>query len=350
MNFKDLYVKGMLEQQRLKQEGDEKREFGYRGGNAGILLDNIPANSCSRKVIARSEGRFEETSWNTQLMFDLGELNETRWHDKLRLAGVTVESADDKVQAATRSGTPITGSPDSIVLTDGEESYLVEHKHMSSFWTFRDKVIEGKPSLEHLAQAGFYAMHLNDIPFCVLYTASVKFSGPSFLTNLVPKPTEPGSENFEYTYYYFTGKMKTWKGKQSKEKKKLIVPGHLQGAYPHELFNSLGADFAEFKNTIPTIVQYDLRFNGRGIIEYKHPITHKWIASVVSKKNIMDFYDYTEKMHTQKELPKRPLTLDVQGEAKGFDSCSYCSLSEVCDKYESSSFDRWLKEAKSVKW
>lgn len=350
MNFRDLYIKGMLEQQRAKEQKDNEGEKRYRGGNAGFMVSGLPANSCPRKLLARTEGRFEETSWNTQLMFDLGELNETRWHDKLRLAGVTVESADDKVRAACAGGTPITGSPDSIVITEGEESYLIEHKHISSFWTFRDKVIEGKPSAEHLAQAGLYSMNLGDIPFCVLYTSSVKFSGPSFLTNLVPKPTEPGSENFEYTYYYYTGKMRTYKGRKSKEKKKLVVPGHLQGAYPHELFNSLGADFAEFKNTIPTIVQYDLRFAEDGFIEYQHPIKKNWIKSVVSKDNIMEFYNYAEECENTKTIPKRPVTLDVQGEAEGFSACDYCSLSDVCDKYENSPYDVWIKNAKDVRW
>ena len=348
MNFKELYIKGMLAQQNEKEAADNEGERRYRGGNAGIMLHGLPTNSCARKVIARTEGRFEETSWNTQLMFDLGELNETRWHDKLRKAGVVVESADNRVRAATSGGTPITGSPDSLIISDGKESYLIEHKHISSFWTFRDKVLEGKPSLEHLAQAGLYSMHLDDIPFCVLYTSSVKFSGPSFLTNLVPKPTEPGSENFEYTYYMYTGKTRTYKGKKSKEKKKLVVPGHLQGEYPHTLFNSLGADFAEFKNTIPTIVQYDLRFDKDGFIEYKHRGT--WHKSVVSKANIMEFYDYVEKSENEKKLPARPLQKSVDGETKGFSSCDYCSLSDVCDKYENMSYDVWLKEAKNVRW
>ena len=344
MDFKEMYIKGMLELQRQKQDSDSKRGKVYRGGNAGVLHNGMPANSCARKLIARSEGRHEEVSWNTQLMFDLGELNEDRWHAKLKAAGVDVKSADDMVQASTSSGRPITGSPDSIVLGG---KYLIEHKHISSFWTFRDKVIEGKPSLEHLAQAGFYSMHLNDIPFCVLYTASVKFSGPSFLTNLVPKPTEPGSENFEYTYYNYTGKMKTYRGKSIKEKKKLIVPGHLMGAYPKDLYKELGANFAEFKNTIPTIVQYDLRWNNNDTISYKH--NGKWHETIVSKKTIMDFYEYTEKCENQKRLPKRPLNLDPKGEAKGFNSCDYCSLSETCDRYESD-FDTWLREAKLINY
>jgi len=349
MNFKQLYIQGMLEKQKDKEAKDTSGEKRYRGGNAGVMIDGLPANSCARKVIARADGRFEETAWNTQLMFDLGELNETRWHDKLRAAGVVVESADDKVKAFTEGGTPITGSPDSIIVTDGAESYLIEHKHISSFWTFRDKVIEGKPSLEHLAQAGFYSMHLSDMPFCVLYTSSVKFSGPSFLTNLVPKPNEVGSENFEYTYYKYTGKIKTYKGKKSKEKKKLKVPGHLMGEYPSSLFKIIEADFAEFKNTLPTIVQYDLRWTKDGTIEYKD-LGGKWKKSPVSKQNIMEFYNYLEQCETTKTIPKRPLQLDINGEAKGFSACDYCSLSEVCDKYEQSSFEVWLKEAKAVRW
>jgi hypothetical protein len=346
MNFKDLYVKGMLKLLKEKEASDAQREKSYRGGNVGILHSGIPANSCARKMIARSEGRFEETSWNTQLMFDMGELNEVRWHDKLTAAGIDVKSADDLVRAETTKGMPITGSPDSIVAN----GFLIEHKHLSSFWTFRDKVIEGNPSLEHLAQAGFYSMHLNDMPFCLLYSSSVKFSGPSFLTNLVPKPTEAGSENFEYTYYYYTGKMKTWKGKSSKEKKKLIVPGHLVGELPHTLFNSLGADFAEFKNTIPTIVQFDLRWDNDGYISYKDTNKTQWTKSVVSKDNIMAYYNYAEECEETKTLPKRPLTLDSKGGAKGFDSCNYCSLADVCDKYEAGSYDQWLKMAKDVRW
>ena len=349
MNFTALYIKGMLAQQKAKEQKDNSGEKRYRGGNAGILMSGIPANSCARKMIARAEGRFEETSWNTQLMFDIGELNEVRWHDKLRAAGVEVESADDRIRTQTTGGTPITGSPDSIIVTEGKESYLIEHKHISSFWTFRDKVIEGNPSLEHLAQAGLYSMSLGDMPFCLLYTASTKFSGPSFLTNLVPKPTEPGSENFEYTYYAYTGKMKTYRGKKSKEKKKLAVPGHLQGSYPSDLFQSLGADFAEFKNTIPTVVQYDLRWAEDGHIEYKG-LDGKWVKSVASKENIKEFYNYAEECENKQELPARPLTLAADGESKGFSSCDYCSLAQVCERYEDGPYETWLKEAKKITW
>jgi len=344
MDFKQLYIEGMLEQQRLKKESDDKREKSYRGGNAGIMVDGLPANSCARKVIARSEGRFEETDWQTQLMFDMGELNEDRWHKKLELAGVSVASADDLVNAKTPNNILVSGSPDTIV-ADGK--FLIEHKHMSSFWTFRDKVIEGKPSLEHIAQAGFYSMHLDPMPFCVLYTSSVKFSGPAFLTKLVPNPTDPGSENFEYTYYKYSGATRMYKGKQIKVKSKIAVPGHLQSEYPSSLYNTLGADFAEFKNTVPTIVQYDLRWNDDDSISYKY--RNKWHKTQVSKQSIMDFYAYVEKCETTKRLPKRPLQLDIKGEAKGFSACDYCSLSEVCDKYEDN-YETWLKMAKQVNY
>lgn len=348
MNFKELYIKGMLEQQRLKNEKDRKREKRYRGGNAGILVDGMPTNSCARQVIARSEGRVTENSWQTQLMFDLGELNEDRWHSKLELAGLKVKSADDLVTAHTKGGRPITGSPDTLVVEDGDNTFLVEHKHLSSFWTFRDVVIEGKPKVENIAQAAFYAKNLNDIPFCLLYTSSVKFSGPAFLTNLVPKANEPGSENFEYTYYYYTGETRNYKGKKSKVKKKLIVPGHLQGEYPATLFNALGADFAEFKNTLPTVVQFNLRFTDTGAVEYEH--NGAWHPTPVTKDNILDFYNYVEECEETKTIPKRPIQIDVKGEAKGYSPCDYCSLSDVCDKFEQGSYDIWLKEAKKVEW
>lgn len=348
MNFTELYIKGMLAQQAEKERTDNEGELRYRGGNAGFMIAGIPANSCARKMIARTHGRFEETSWNTQLMFDLGELNEDRWHAKLRSAGLTVRSADGEVTAHTAKGRPITGSPDSLIVEKGENKFLIEHKHISSFWTFKDKVIGGKPSPEHLAQAGFYAMHLNDIPFCVLYTSSVKFSGPSFLTNLVPKPNEPGSENFEYTYYRYTGKIKTYKGKKTKEKSKIPVPGHMNGMFPKDLFELLEADFAEFKSTVPTAVQYDLRFEEDGTVSYKAP-GRAWTRSIVTKKNIMEFYNHAEEKEERKELPDRPLTLDVLGESAGYSSCDYCSLSDVCNKYEDD-FEVWLKQAKDVRW
>lgn len=347
MNFKDIYIQGMLNQQKEKEAKDNEGEKRYRGGNAGILVDGIPANSCARKAIARSAGRFEETSWNTQLMFDIGELNEDRWHAKIRAAGYEVTSADDLVRAETKGGTPVTGSPDSVVVQKDGKKFLIEHKHLSSFWTYRDVVVEGKPKVENLAQAGLYSMHLGDMPFCLLYTASTKFSGPSFLTNLVPKPTEPGSENFDYTYYYFTGKERTYKGKKTKEKKKLTVPGHLQGELPSVLFNSLGADFAEFKNTLPTIVQFNLRWTKDGALEYEHQ--GKWHSTPVTKTNIMDFYNHLEEAEQNKVLPKRPLQLGVDGSSKGFSACDYCSLAEVCDKYEGD-YDTWIKRAKDVRW
>jgi hypothetical protein len=351
MNFKDLYIKGMLAKHKQKYEADMAGEKRYRGGNTGILIDGLPANSCSRKMIARSEGREEEVDWQTQLMFDLGELNETRWHDKLKAAGVTVESADNKVRAVTKGGIPITGSPDSIIISDGTEEYLIEHKHVSSFWTFRDVMIENKPKLENLAQAGFYMMHLNDIPSCLLYTSSTLFSGPAFLTNLVPKPSEKHSELFEYTYYMFTGQVRNYKQKDGstkpiKMKKKLEIPGHLKDLYPKELFNTLGADFAEFKNTRPGIKQFDLRWTDDRL-EYE--ADGKWYYTVVTKQNIMDYFNQAEIAEKNEELPPRPLQLAANGEAKSYTACDYCSLSDVCDKYEND-YKIWLKEAKSRTW
>jgi hypothetical protein len=345
MNFTELYIKGMLTQQEKKQKEDMKSEKRYRGGNAGVLIDGLPANSCARKVIARAEGRYEEVAWNKQLMFDLGELNEDRWHSKLEAAGLKVKSADGLVQAKTSQDFPVTGSPDTIVVDEGKDSYLIEHKHISSFWTFRDIVLEGNPKLENIAQAALYAMNL-DLPFCLLYTASVNFSGPSFLTKMVPHPTEAGSENFEYTYYKYNHN-KLYKGKPTKSK--LKVPGQLLGAYPADLYKSLDADLAEFKNTIPTIKQFDLRFDSTGVVEYSVHGSGQWKPSVATKDNIMEFYSHIREKELDKELPERPINLSVKGESKGFNSCDYCSLSEVCDKYEGS-FEEWLKQAKMVTW
>ena len=45
MDFKEMYIKGMLELQRQKQDSDSKRGKVYRGGNAGVLHNGMPANS-----------------------------------------------------------------------------------------------------------------------------------------------------------------------------------------------------------------------------------------------------------------------------------------------------------------
>ncbi len=344
--FKNIAIQALLKRNADKLVKDNSGERRYRGGNAGILVDGIPANSCARKVIARAEGRFEEQSYNTDLMFQMGLYNETRWLDILKDAGYDARSADDLVATTARGGTSITGSPDIIIYKDNKPDFLMELKHISSFWTYRDKVIEGKPSLEHIAQAGLYSMNLNDMPFCLLYTASTKFSGPAFLTKLVPKPTEVGSENFGYTYYKYNGKTRMYKGKKIKEKTKIVVPGHLQDEYPSVLFKELGADLAEFKDTLPTIVQYDLRWNDDDTISYK--FRDRWHKTLVSKQSIMEFYNYTEECHKEGVLPKRPLQLDINGEAKGFSACDYCRLSEVCDKYESD-FSLWLNAAKNTR-
>jgi hypothetical protein len=190
-------------------------------------------------------------------------------------------------------------------------------------------------------------MHLNDMPFCLLYTASTLFSGPPFLTKLVPKPTEPRSEFFDYTYYQFTGEVRTIKGKQVKIKRKLPVPGHMNGMPPAELFVALGADFAEFKNTIGTIVQFDLRWNEDGTLEYQRK--GRWVKSLVTKTNIMEYFNDAEQAEKEKRLPARPAKLGPSGEEKNYTDCDYCSLSEVCNKYESQ-YDVWMKIAKETNW
>ncbi len=352
MNLVEQYIKGMLVGQKEKEKKDNEGPLRYRGGNCGILLNGIPvgpSNSCPRAVIARAEGRFTETSWQTQLMFDLGEINEVRWDNKLRAAGLTVISGKDlegRIQSSCEGGTPITGSMDSMIVEHEDGDFFIEHKSLSSFWTFRDVVIENKPKLENIAQAAFYSMHLDDMPFYLLYTSSVRFSGPPFLTKLVPHPQKPNSEHFEYTYYKYNHD-KLYKGKPTK--KKLEVPGHMLGMYPKDLYDYLGAEFAEFKDTNPTAIQYDLQFTKDGVVQYRQHGREKWFDSPVTKQNIMDFYNYVEKNHKAKTMPKRPIVMKVDGEVKGYSPCTYCSLSEVCDKYELN-FDTWLKHAKGVRW
>ncbi len=344
-DLNELFLKGILSKQSEKEKDEQNRDFCYRGGNAGIMHAGLPANSCSRKALARSEGRFEETAWNTMLMFQMGHLNETRWLETLHAAGIDARSADNLVQT-TVGDTLVTGSPDIIIYKNDKPDALLELKHISSFWTFRDVVLEGKPKVEHLAQAGFYSMHLGDLPFCILYSSSVNFSGPSFLTNLVPKPTETGSENFEYTYYRYTGKTRNYRGKVIKEKVKIPVPGKLKGAFPKDLFKTLNADFAEFKNTIPTTIQYNCKWDNNHLLVEIHG---KWKPTPVTKENILEFYGDLEQKHKAKELPARPLEIDINGESKNFTKCDYCSLSDVCDRYEND-YGTWLEEAKKVRW
>jgi len=341
IDLQKIYIQGLQ-----KKQEQRKTTTNYRGGNTGVqVTDDLhnagSPNTCQRVIIARANGRETEPDWRTNLMFDAGHMNEIRWREYFELAGYKIKDGkqlEGLIKWETSNGKTVTGSPDAIVTDKKGKEYLIEHKHLSSFWSFNNVVMKGEPKLDNLAQAAHYSLKTG-IDAVLVYTASTLFSGPKYLTNSVPHPTDKGSEDYDYTYKKKNGKINKKSGKP--EYAKINVPGNKQVMWPKDIFREYSAEVADFKNTLPTIKQFDLRWVGDSLEYYNGS---EWKDTIITKQAIDNFYTKTWEAEQKGVLPPRPVNLGANGEPKKYTACVYCTLSEVCDRFEND-FDTWLREA-----
>lgn len=320
----------------------------YRGGNSGILMeDGVAVGECPKKALARFLGLYKDPDWDTQLMFDIGELNEVRWEDYLKRAGLDVRKADDAIKWHTDAGTPVTGSPDALIYTDGVPTMGIEHKHASSMNTARS-VISGQPLLKHLIQTAHYSMAMGDLPFTLLYTSSTNIEGAEWKMKdaNIPKPGQPRSECCEYTYYKFTGKTRTSKDKHGKNKtiklKQKINLDFVADAdlSPAEIMAKYDADFAELKYFRPFAIEFPTSWKEDTFHFYNGS---KWVKTIITKERIRAFYNELDRMIKERDLGAVPYNLTATGESMPWAHENYCDMCQLAEKH-GNRYDLWLKE------
>jgi len=331
--------------ERAQKEKDTVRTR-YRGGNSGILMeDGTAVGECPKKALARYLGKYTDPDYDTQLMFDVGELNEDRWEDYLTRAGVDVKKADDAIKWHTDAGTPVTGSPDALIYEDGKPVMGIEHKHASSMNTARG-VIGGEPQLKHLIQTAHYSMALDDLPFTLLYTSSTNIEGAEWKMKdaNIPKPGQPRSEFCEYTYYKYTGQTRTYKTGKNKGKtihlKQKVMTNFLEDSdlSPGEIMKKYDADFADLKYFRPFAIEFPTTWKEDTFYFYNGA---KWIKTIITKDRIKAFYNELDRMQAAKDLGPVPYNLKPDGEPMPWPHENYCEMCQMSEKLNHK-YDDWV--------
>lgn len=276
-----------------------------RAGNTGILEGDDIGGKCHRLSLLRAEGYVvEEISKDRDLMFDAGNGNEDLWNAKLAKSWpYSIKREEDiPVGWSTTNGTKVTGRPDLVLMdAEGKPQHGLEFKLVSSMWTARD-VLLGKPKPAHVMQAAHYSMLL-DVPFDLVYTSRSDYGVTGWAQKHFPQKGSPNAKFAEY--------------------------------------NEKG----EIKKVLPFNKMFPLRFTDSGVIELqKDPETGTWHETIVSKKRIMDYFEFVSTMRERRDLGPRPQNVDAFGEKMSYSLCQYCPLKQHCDDFEKEGFDKWLEK------
>lgn len=295
-----------------------------RAGNTGLLevVNNAKtgkpsvevSGKCHRLSFLRFKGiRIEEHGEERELMFDGGRGNEDLWAAILLKAwtGKLLREEDVPISWELPSGIKVTGRPDLVLAdNDGVPVKGIELKLVSSLWTARDVLLD-KPKPPHLMQAAHYMWRLSEqtgksVPFELWYTSRVDWAvNGNWVQKLFPKKGEKASEYCEYN-----------------------------------------ETSGEIKKVLPFRKGFLLRWKGDTLdspLEVS-PVGGKpnWSASIVTRRRILDYFEYVAKMEANKELGPRPMNLNADGTKGNYDPCDYCSLKQHCNTWEDKGFEAWL--------
>lgn len=190
INLRKLLAEGhhaKLEAKRLQGLTETGR---FRGGNTGYIgLDGAIRGQDARKALARYYGISQPVDMSRDLMFQAGEYSEDAVIDVLNL------SWDGEIMTQKElptywevDGIPVTGSPDVILVKDGQPVLGIEKKLVSAY-NVAEKVgpwLAPSPKLEHVAQAMHYGMALAT-PWCLLYASRVEWQVPIWAKGRYPE-------------------------------------------------------------------------------------------------------------------------------------------------------------------
>ena len=314
----ELILKGIQRLQAIHKESEQGKLGILRAGNTGALLANGKAvGKCMRLSLLRAlgvDGDVENTS--REFMFAAGRTNEDSWLEKLAASGIPLSrikrETDWPISWQLTSGRMVTGRPDFVLLdAEGKPERGLELKLVSSIWTGRDVLIKGRPKMEHLLQATHYAWKVG-CTFEIWYTNRALFQIPYMGNVKWPARGSALSKYFDYD--------------DDTDEVRSMTPF------------SVG-----FEVRVPTVETEPVEFA---------PITEGprvWVKSPISVAGIRNWYETLDKHipETYTKLPPRPDSLLADGDRKSSKVCSYCPLSQVCDKREGRTKQEWIKEAQN---
>lgn len=305
-----------------KRAAEEALKTGkWRAGGSGLMLEGSEKyiGACMRKALLRSAGIEAEThALTTQLMFELGLSNEDIWFKRLLDAGVPQERILREEAIPTKwettTGVFVTGRPDIVLMDEqGKPEKVFELKSVSSLWTAKSVLLEGKPKDAHLIQAAHYFWQLGANSAELLYTSRVNYAiGKNyhgmFMKTLARRP--------ELNTYF------------------------------------KGSDDGFLKNTVPFFVSYEMDWHTDGHLLYRQVLMDgvcgQWERTAITTEGIRRYYETLSSSVALGKLPARPSQTTVSGSRANYRDCSYCPLVPVCDKAEGKGLAVWKDEV--VKW
>ena len=316
----DLLSQAMAREQNKKAAEEQTKLGRLRGGNSGAILPGttVAAGACARLAHLRMLGvELEVIDDSKLLMFQGGFQNENVWVSYMRDIWPGKVKVEDEIPISweTSTGIKVTGRPDLVLCDPNTEVPVLgfELKGVASVWTLRDiwTKDDSGPKLAHICQAAHYSWKLGEqynigkpLPYKIIYTSYVNFSMPDFARKFFPPPGYVESRYIEY--------------------------------------NEKG----EVKNTKPQAISYDIIWDGDQVKFRREDADDRdpWTPTPVTWRGIQKFYEVA----SGTDLGPRPATLTAAGGRQNYSICGYCSLNEVCGKYEKSGwqYDRWLQDAR----
>lgn len=382
-------IKPLLDIGMARLLADDKANEGtksgtLRGGNSGIYIETKGrvAGKCQRLSYLRFKGiSIEDTTASRKLMFQSGQVNEDLWMDVLNKAwhGPILTESEVPTSWTTSNGTLVTGRPDIVLCDDNSDveglyfdtetnawtvpaSLLVqgmdtvqmairratkpkvgiELKQISSVWTARDVLLEGRPKFDHLVQAAHYSWQLN-IPFELWYTSRMDWHGNPMLDRIMPKY---GSAKYNmFRDYFEESYYRSVRSRNGNNYTKRIDRAEFLKDKDNYGWEE-GQVSAGILKLLPFTLGYTLAWDKDEFLTYTSILTGETVRTIISKGRLQEYYERVSKMDETKDLGARPLTLKGDGTEANYTSCQYCPIRSVCDNAEKTGLDNWLKEVK----
>lgn len=306
MNLTQLFWSGIADDREKHTAGEVAKLGNLRAGDSGgMTRGGDVIGGCHRRAYLRSVLGIEAEIPDAEslLMFEIGKANELVWVDKLKRSwpGLIKQEEEIPIKWTTTSGVNVTGRPDIVLCkADGTPMLGIEHKAICSLWTARDVSFELTPKLKHLMQAAHYAWQLN-VPYRLVYTQYVNYAIPGDWAAKMFPPSNPLVE-----------------------------------------VNDKGAP----KHVRPHVTIYEIGFDATGLIQYRLESAPVWTKTRWSVSDIERYYEFVSAMKERKALGPRPTPVKADGKKAGYSDCSYCPLSDVCDKHENN-WEKWHDEVKN---
>ena len=353
IDLKKLFFEGVRAEEAKHKEQDEKKLGVLRGGSVGCVLTSDGDMStgfdvigtCPREATARFVGIQAPIAKETHIMFQLGLTNEDVWSrflDASSYDGV-IKREEELGLEWDIDGVQGTGRPD-IVMCDkeGKPKLGIELKMTASVWTARNVLLEHKPNMKHLIQAANYSYRM-DTPFELWYTSYVNLAGPDFVTRIVPKRGEKGSEWIEYSL----GEIKpSTRSKSGKTFKKIFVYNKDWGKSNEFLKSEYGVNASQFKHIKPFITGYLLKWEGDRLYWTPESDRKNWVETPVTKTGIDQYYQLIVDSVRNKTLPPEPASINCFGELEKYDVTDYSFFKSITNQTDD--YEEWMELSKQL--